>query len=511
MTGPTHARIAPWPTCWTAGPIRTTPTVVFGRGCLDELPDQVRRIADGPVLIVTDRGLVDAGVVQRVTDELSRAGIRAEVWDDVQPEPPTISVDACAEAIRQADPAVVLGVGGGSAMDTSQIAACVATNGGMAEDWIGVEVLRQPGVPTISIPTTAGTASEVTGNAVMVLPDRSNKMTVVSPFIYPRTALIDPALTDSVPAHITAATGMDTFCHAAESFITGRATQHTRQPAADALRRTLEFLPRAVADGTDREARDQMSYACLQAGFSLANAGVILVHGLAHAIGARGAHSPRRGQHRLPAAGDAPVGRAQPGLDGGAGGTAGRSRRCERSPGASAGGGGGDGAAGGAGWAADAAARGRRGTRLAAGRCRGDFEQHPRGIEQPGAAGCRRTDRIARRGLLGECSARLAMVAEVSGAWGMKGELSLASPIPLRGSGWRETVCGGFFGRIREYLGYETRGAGQGCNWCGRAPGGSPAGDNVTGQTDDGRGFVKRHWRRERRVETYAEGGMPEG
>ena len=269
---------------WT---YRTTPTVVFGRGCLDELPDQVLRIDDGPVLIVTDKGLVEAGVVERVADELARAGIHAEVWDEVQPEPPTTSVDACAEAIRQARPAVVLGVGGGSAMDTSQIAACVATNGGMAEDWIGVEVLREPGVPTISVPTTAGTASEVTGNAVVVLPDRSNKMTVVSPFIYHRTALIDPSLTDSVPSHITAATGMDTFCHAAESFIAGRATQHTRQPAADALRRTLEFLPRAVADGTDREARDQMAYACLQAGFSLANAGVILVHGLAHAIGAR--------------------------------------------------------------------------------------------------------------------------------------------------------------------------------------------------------------------------------
>ena len=269
---------------WT---YRTTPTVVFGRGCLDELPDQVRRIADGPVLIVTDKGLVEAGVVERVTDELARGGIHAEVWDEVQPEPPTTSVDACAEAIRQANPAVVLGVGGGSAMDTSQIAACVVTNGGRAEDWIGVEVLREPGVPTISVPTTAGTASEVTGNAVMVLPDRSNKMTVVSPFIYPRTALIDPGPHRLCPAHITAATGMDTFCHAAESFITGRATQHTRQPAADALRRTLKFLPRAVADGSDREARDQMSYACLQAGYSLANAGVILVHGLAHAIGAR--------------------------------------------------------------------------------------------------------------------------------------------------------------------------------------------------------------------------------
>lgn len=269
---------------WT---YRTPPTVVFGRGCLEELPDQVRRIAGGSVLIVTDRGLVEAGVIERVTDALASAGIHAQIWDDVVPEPPTTSVDACAEAIRRANPGVVLGVGGGSAMDTSQIAACVVTNGGMAEDWIGVEVLREPGVPTISVPTTAGTASEVTGNAVMVLPDRSNKMTVVSPFIYPRAALIDPALTDSVPSRITAATGMDTFCHAAESFISRRATQHTRQPAADALRRTLKFLPRAVTDGADREARDQMAYACLQAGLSLANASAILVHGVAHAIGAR--------------------------------------------------------------------------------------------------------------------------------------------------------------------------------------------------------------------------------
>ena len=104
------------------------------------------------------------------------------------------------------------------------------------------------------------------------------------------------------------------------------------------------------------------------------------------------------------------------------------------------------------------------------------------------------------------------MVAEVSGAWGMKGELSLASPIPLRGSGWRETVCGGFFGRLHELSGYETRGVvGQGREWCGRTRGGSPAGDNVTGRTDDARGLVKRHRGQTRRVETYAEGGMPEG
>ena len=373
------------------------------------------------MLIVTDKGLVEAGVVDRVTDELARADINVEVWDEVQPEPPTTSVDACAEAIRQARPAVVLGVGGGSAMDTSQIAACVATNGGMAEDWIGVEVLREPGVPTISVPTTAGTASEVTGNAVVVLPDRSNKMTVVSPFIYPRTALIDPSLTDSVPSHITAATGMDTFCHAAESFIAGRATQHTRQPAADALRRTLEFLPRAVADGTDREARDQMAYACLQAGFSLANAGVILVHGLAHAIGAR-ARIPHGVANtvcllpvmRLTAERNptlladlaAPLGVPADVTD-----------ATERG----AGRGGGDGAAGRPGGAADPTARGRRATLLAARRSRRNPQQHPRGAQQPGPTRRRRTDGVAGRGVVGGFRA------------GLGGTRDRRPGVPLRG------------------------------------------------------------------------------
>ena len=377
---------------WT---YRTTPTVVFGRGCLDELPEHVRRIADGPVLIVTDQGLVKAGVVERVTDELAQADIHADVWDEAEPEPPTDSVDACAEAIRQANPAVVLGLGGGSAMDTSQIAACVVTNGGRAEDWIGVEVVRKPGVPTISIPTTAGTASEVTGNAVMVLPDRSNKLTVVSPYIYPRTALIDPALTDSVPPHITAATGMDTFCHAAESFITKRATQHTRQPAADAIRRTLEFLPRAVADGADREARDQMSYACLQAGYTLANAGVILVHGLAHAIGARAGipHGVANTLCLLPvmrlAAEQNPDLMAELATR-----WAFRIRRVGRN-GASPGGRGRNGAPGGPGRPADSAGRGRRPTRLAPRRSRRHPHQHPRRQQQPRPTECGRTHQIA--------------------------------------------------------------------------------------------------------------------
>ena len=270
-------------TTWT---FRTTPTVVFGRGTLRELPDQLRRSGAGRTFIVTDPGIVKAGILEQVEVLLKEVGIDCETWAGVQPEPPSPSVDACAEAAKAYGADVVVGLGGGSAMDTSQIAACLVTNVGKAEDWVGIEVLEKPGVPTISVPTTAGTASELTGNAVMVLADSSNKMTVVSPFIYPKVAIVDPALTDSLPPKLTAATGVDAFCHAAESFISVRATAFTRLFAAESMRRVMRYLPRAVADGSDQEARDQMSYASLLAGYTLANAGAIIVHAMSHVIGA---------------------------------------------------------------------------------------------------------------------------------------------------------------------------------------------------------------------------------
>ena len=265
---------------------RTTPTVIFGRGAVSELPDQLKRAGAGHVLVVTDGGVEASGILDQVASLLDESDISYGIYTEVVPEPPSPSVDACAEAIKAAGADVVVGLGGGSAMDTSQIAACLVTNGGKAEDWIGVEALRKPGIPTISVPTTAGTASEGTGNAVMVLADGSNKMAVVSPFIYPQAAVIDPALTESVPPDVTAATGMDAFCHATESFISAKATPHTRVYPVEAMQRIVEHLPRAVARGGDQEARDEMSFACLMAGYTLANAGTVIVHAMAHTIGA---------------------------------------------------------------------------------------------------------------------------------------------------------------------------------------------------------------------------------
>ncbi len=266
---------------------RTTASVIFGPGSVESLPDQVKFLGGANAFIITDPGIAEAGILDRVEGLLGGAGVQFTSYTEVEPEPPTTSIDLCADAIREVGADLVIGLGGGSAMDTSQIASCAVANGMKTDAMVGVEQVPGPGLPMISVATTAGTASEVTGNAVTVLADRSNKMAVVSPYIYPNVAIVDAELTYSVPKLSTAATGIDAFCHAAESYISVKATPHTRMYATHALDIILSALPRVVLDGEDTDARDLMARGSLFAGYTLANAGTVMVHAMAHVLGAR--------------------------------------------------------------------------------------------------------------------------------------------------------------------------------------------------------------------------------
>lgn len=266
---------------------RTTANVIFGNGSLEALPEQVKFLGGAHAFIVTDPGVAKSGILDRAEALLAGAGIQFTSYTGAVPEPPTTSIDKCAEAIRDAGADLVIGLGGGSAMDTSQIASCAVANDMKTDDMVGIELVPGPGLPMISVTTTAGTASEVTGAAVTVLPDRSNKFAVYSPYIYPNVAIVDPELTYSVPPRATAATGIDAFCHAAESYISVRATPHTQMYATHALGVILPALPRLVLDGGDTEAREMMARGSLFAGYTLANAGAVMVHAMAHVLGAR--------------------------------------------------------------------------------------------------------------------------------------------------------------------------------------------------------------------------------
>ena len=266
---------------------RTTKIVDFEVGAVARLPEECAYLGATRAFVVTDQGLRAAGVVDRVEEILAKAGIAFQVRENPAQEPPISLINATADEMATSGADLVIGLGGGSSMDTAQIAGCAVANGQKVEELIGVNMVRLPGLPNISIPTTAGTASEVTGNAVAVLEDSSNKQPVISPHIYPDVAIVDPELTLGLPPAVTAASGIDAFCHATESYLSTNATTQTQMFAREAMGLILNNLPTAYRDGSNLEARSNQMLGALLAGYTLANAGVTIIHATAHVIGAR--------------------------------------------------------------------------------------------------------------------------------------------------------------------------------------------------------------------------------
>jgi alcohol dehydrogenase len=257
--------------------------VVFGVGALDNLGIELDERSWGSALIVTDRGVREAGLLARVGEQLRTSNVDYEVYDGVVCNPPISSIEAGLPLAKEHE--VLIALGGGSSIDTAKVLNVLRTHGGQVLDWEGNETVPGPCRPLVAIPTTAGTGSEVTPIAQISVPERRQKVPMVSRHLAPDLAIIDPELTVSLPPAMTAATGMDALTHAIEA-----ATTVAEQPLADvlafrAIERINEFLPRAVHDGTDLEARTQMALASLLAGMAFGNAWVALAHAIAHALG----------------------------------------------------------------------------------------------------------------------------------------------------------------------------------------------------------------------------------
>ncbi|MHA1216045.1 MAG: iron-containing alcohol dehydrogenase, partial [Candidatus Thorarchaeota archaeon] len=223
----------------------------------------------------------------RVKKCLTEAGIKVQHFDGVVPNPTTDSVTAGAQVAKEFGADVILGVGGGSSMDTAKAIAVEASHPGSAWDYLWCS-RKQPTaktLPIVAVTTTSGTGSQVTPVAVVTNPAEKNKSAVVSRYIFARTAIIDPELMLSVPQHVTASTGFDVFAHAFESYLHVNASPYTDLLAVEAIRIVAEYLPRAVDDGSDIEAREAMAWADTLAGLCIANAGVTLPHGIGMTIG----------------------------------------------------------------------------------------------------------------------------------------------------------------------------------------------------------------------------------
>jgi alcohol dehydrogenase len=260
--------------------------MLFGWGAASEIGNYVSELGADRPFLVTDEGVTEAGVLEPIRTALSASGVDYEVWSGVQPDPTDEVVHAAADAYADAGGDLIIGVGGGSSIDTAKAASIVATNGGSVLDYLGSGNVPNPTPPTIYVPTTAGTGSEVGHWTIVTDSTTRIKEEIGDPKLLADLALVDPELTASAPAPVKAATGMDVLTHAIEAYVSIRAQSPTSALARDSIEKVGEYLPRAVEyRGGDREALTRMARASMQAGMAFNGAGLGAVHAISHQVG----------------------------------------------------------------------------------------------------------------------------------------------------------------------------------------------------------------------------------
>lgn len=264
----------------------TVPAIVFGDGAAGRIGAIAAERGWRRPLVVTDRAIVELGLAAPMLDALGAGGTAAPVYAEVVADPPERVVLAAAALARESGADSVIGFGGGSSLDVAKLAALLAAGREELPAIYGVGKARGPRLPLMLVPTTAGTGSEVTPISI-VTTGASEKMGVVSPVLLPDVAVLDPGLTIGLPPAITAATGIDAMVHAIEAHASAspNANPVSRALAREALRLMAGAIEKAVADGSDRQARADMLLGSMLAGQAFANSPVAAVHALAYPIG----------------------------------------------------------------------------------------------------------------------------------------------------------------------------------------------------------------------------------
>lgn len=262
----------------------TAPHIIFETGASKKLGDHVKSRMRRPVLL-TDRGLIDAGLVQPAIASLKSTGLDVFLFDDVAADPPAAKVKQAVEAARAHKADGVIALGGGSSMDTAKLVAVLMNSEQTLDDVLGINMVRGARAPLTLLPTTAGTGSEVTSISVITTDD-NQKVAIVDNALYPDLAILDPALTYDLPRHVTAATGIDAMVHAIEAYT----NINRKNPVSDALaREALRLLStnivRACETPGDVKAREEMLLGAMLAGQAFANSPVGAVHGMAYPLG----------------------------------------------------------------------------------------------------------------------------------------------------------------------------------------------------------------------------------
>jgi alcohol dehydrogenase len=263
------------------------PTAIeFGCGSIGTLADHVKALGGSRVLVVGDPGVVKAGVVDRVTEPLRTAGMGYEIFSDIESDPDIASVEKGTEAARAGGCDLIVGVGGGSSLDTAKAIGIMLTNDGHIRDYVGLGKVKRRPAPVIAVPTTAGTGSEMTIWSVLSDKERQVKLSVGSVYNCPTLALLDPELTVPLPPHVTAFTGMDALTHALESYVNLNTQPISEGMSVQAMKMIAANLRLAVANGNNLEARANMLLASTIAAMAFNSTRLGLAHALALPLGA---------------------------------------------------------------------------------------------------------------------------------------------------------------------------------------------------------------------------------
>jgi alcohol dehydrogenase class IV len=259
--------------------------LITGPAAIEQLSAELSRLNVQNPLIVTDAILVQSGTVDLALAQLG--GRRYGVFDQVKPEPEISIVEDCTRAYREGAHDGLIGVGGGSAIDIAKGVAAFAGHEGSLGELFGVDQVKRKGPPLIAIPTTAGTGSEVTNVAIFSDKQAQLKKGIVSDYLLPDVALVSPLMTLTCPRSVTAASGVDALVHAIEAYLSVNASPITDAIALGAIKLIVKALPKAYANPSSLQAREDMATASLMAGMAFGNAGVGAVHALAYPLGGR--------------------------------------------------------------------------------------------------------------------------------------------------------------------------------------------------------------------------------
>ncbi len=253
---------------------------LFGVGSVEKVADEMKMLGGKKVLLVTDENVVKIKIADKVLGPFSSAGLETDVWDKVEPEPTMPVAEALTKYVREKEYDSVIGLGGGSSLDMAKVAALMKVNPGDFAGYVEGKPLGKRGIPLLAIPTTSGTGSEAT--ATLVVTHKEMKTGITHPYIMPDTALVDPALTVSLPQRTTANTGMDALSHAIEAYMSIKNNPYADAYCLQSMRIISENIRLAYAQSGNIEARSYMAMGSMLGGLSIANSSTCGGHALAY-------------------------------------------------------------------------------------------------------------------------------------------------------------------------------------------------------------------------------------